>query len=151
MLIRRYRAEDKDVVWSLHVEALQHAGTWIPSPVDQDLDAIEATYLESGGEFFVGETDGRIVAMGALRRVNVTTALVKRMRVLPAYQRRGYGQMILTALERRAVELGYRTLELDTTEQQTAAIALYCKNGYIQTGRRIFARFIEILFRKELV
>jgi ribosomal protein S18 acetylase RimI-like enzyme len=106
--------------------------------------------LESGGEFLVGETDGRIVAMGALRRVNATTALVKRMRVLPAFQRRGWGQMILTALEQRAVELGYRTLELDTTEQQIAAIAFYRKNRYVETGRRPFGQFIEILFRKEL-
>jgi len=150
MLIRQYRAADNGAVCRLHVEALQHAGTWISGPWDEDLNLIEAVYLNSGGEFLVGEVDDRIVAMGALRRVNTETALVKRMRVLPAYQRRGFGQMILNSLEQRAIELGYRTLELDTTEQQIAAIEFYRKNGYVETGRRPFRQFIEILFRKEL-
>ena len=150
MLIRRYRAADKEAVCRLHVEALQHAGTWIAGPWDEDRNLIETVYVNSGGEFLVGEVDGLIVAMGALRRVNTETALVKRMRVLPVYQRQGFGQMILNSLEQRAIELGYRTLELDTTEQQVAAIAFYRKNGYVETGRRPFRQFIEILFRKEL-
>ena len=41
----------------------------------------------------------RIVAMGALRPLDGRTAELKRMRVLPEYQRRGYGQRILDSLE----------------------------------------------------
>ena len=64
---------------------------------EPDLDDIEAAYLESGGEFLVGEADDEVVAMGAFRPAGgyVTELLdglkkrgeVIRMRVMPA--RRG--------------------------------------------------------------
>ncbi len=53
--------------------------------------------------------------MGALRRTTNEWAEIKRMRVHPDFQRRGFGQMILEALEARAVALGYAALHLDTT------------------------------------
>ena len=63
--------------------------------------------------------------MGALGRLAVDRAEIKRMRARPEHQRRGCGQAILEALEPRAVELGYGTLQLDTPVQQTAAQRLY--------------------------
>ena len=58
------------------------------------------------------------------------------MRVDPKYQRRGLGREILLALEQRAAELGFRTVALDTTRQQEAAIELYRAQGYreVRTG-----------------
>ena len=51
------------------------------------------------------------------------------MRVNSICQRHGFGQALLAALERRALELGYVGLYLDTTMQQQAAQKLYIKNG----------------------
>lgn len=42
---------------------------------------------------------------------------------------------MLTALEGRAVELGYETLHLDTAVRQTAARRLYERNGYREAYR----------------
>ena len=41
-------------------------------PWDDDLHHIEAEYIDTGGEFSVGIIDGRIVAMGALKRLTDT-------------------------------------------------------------------------------
>jgi GNAT superfamily N-acetyltransferase len=151
-MIRRYGASDHDAVWQLHNVALwkvgAHAGN---GPWDDDLHKIEEVYLDNGGEFLVGLVDGRIVAMGAIRRLTGEKAEVKRMRVHPDYQRRGLGQQILTALEDRARELGYRTLVLDTAVIQTAARQLYLKNGYHETGRTVLAGFDAIMFEKQLI
>jgi ribosomal protein S18 acetylase RimI-like enzyme len=120
----------------LHDDALNDVGAHPKTgPWDADLDAIESVYLENGGEFLVGVLGDEVVAMGALRRDPGGRAWITRMRVSPRLQGRGIGQTLLDALHRRAEELGYESLHLDTTVGQTAARRLYEKNGYRETGR----------------
>jgi len=89
MEIRRYRPSDREQVKTLHRIALQHAGVWEDSGEwDNDLDRIEEEYLK-GGEFLVIEEQGRIMAMGALKKVSDTICEMKRVRVDPGFQRRG--------------------------------------------------------------
>ena len=136
MHIRRYRPSDKRAVRRLHDDALNEVGAHPGAgPWDDDLDDIEGVYLDLGGEFLVGILEGEVVAMGAIRRVSPDAAEVKRMRVRPGLQGRGYGQTLLDALHRRAANLDYTTLHLDTTVQQRAARHLYTKNGYREAGR----------------
>jgi ribosomal protein S18 acetylase RimI-like enzyme len=107
-------------------------------------------YLNGGGEFFVGLLEGRLVAMGALRRLSDDVGEIKRMRVHPDFQRRGFGRLMLGALERRALECGYRTLRLDTAVVQTAARRLYEDAGYREVGRGELAGFEAVYFEKQL-
>jgi len=88
--------------------------------------------------------------MGALRPVSDRMAEIKRMRVHPDFQRRGFGRQVLAALECRAIELGYRTLRLDTAEVQVAARRLYETAGYREAGRGELAGFDVIYFEKSL-
>lgn len=148
--IRRYTASDYESVWTLHNAALHEVGAHLGSgPWDDDLHDIESVYLESGGEFLVGTLAGEIVAMGAVRKTEADRAELKRMRVAPKLQGRGFGQRILRALEERAVVLGYMSLHLDTTVQQIAARRMYEKNGYRETGRGEIGPFECVFFEKE--
>ncbi len=146
---RRYRPGDAERVRELHEAAMRDADAYDESVPDDDLDAIEATYLDAGGEFLVGTVDGEVVAMGALRPAGDRTAPlfdslrepaaeVTRMRVDPDHQRRGYGRRLLAALEDCARELGYRELFLDTQPHQRAARGLYESSGFRQ------ARVVEV-------
>lgn len=149
--IRRFRASDREAVWHLHNVALTTVGAHAGNGAwDDDLHAIETVYLADGGEFLVGTLGGKLVAMGALRRDSADTAELKRMRVLPPYQRRGFGRAILEALEARAVALGYRQLWLDTTTEQTAALGLYAQAGYVETERRHDGQFEIVTMRRAL-
>jgi ribosomal protein S18 acetylase RimI-like enzyme len=149
--IRRYQASDYDEVWNLHVLGLQHVGAYLgEGPWDNDLRQIEQAYLLNRGEFLVGTIDGRIVAMGAFRKTSDERAEIKRMRVHPDFQGRGYGQMILDELERRAKAAGYTILHLDTSVVQVAAQKLYIKNGYTETGRETHGGLECILFEKRI-
>jgi GNAT superfamily N-acetyltransferase len=151
LLIRRYQQGDHEEVWSLHHVALEQTGAHAgPGPWDDDLHQVERVYLADGGEFLVGVLDGRIVAMGALRRKSAECAELKRMRVHPDVQRRGFGQRILTELEGRARALGYAKLVLDTTSLQTPAQKLYEKNGFRETHRATEGRFEVLYFEKVL-
>jgi GNAT superfamily N-acetyltransferase len=150
--VRRYESGDRDVVRRLHDDALNEVGAHLGSgPWDEDLDEIEVIYLDSGGEFLVGVLDGEVVAMGALRRISSETAELKRMRVRPDLQGRGYGQALLDALHRRAAELGYSTLHLDTTVQQHVARLFYIKNGYREVRRGNIGPFECIFYERDVV
>jgi GNAT superfamily N-acetyltransferase len=148
--IRHYQDDDHDHVWSLHRLALLESGAYAQSgPWDDDLHHIEQVYINTGGEFLVGVCDDEIVAMGALVVVG-NKAEVKRMRVHPDHQRRGFGLAILEQLERRARELGYRTIQLETTAQQDSAQRFYLKNGYVESERTVWRNFTVIHYEKTL-
>jgi GNAT superfamily N-acetyltransferase len=150
--IRRYEPSDKRVVRRLHDDALNEVGAHLgPGTWDDDLDDIEGVYLESGGEFLVGILEREVVAIGALKRVSPNAAEVKRMRVRPGLQGRGYGQAILDALHRSAAGLGYTTLHLDTTVQQRVARRLYLKNGYREVGRGSIGPFECVFYERGAV
>ena len=150
--IRRYEPEDREAVWRLHNEALDEVGAHLGNgPWDDNLHCIEAAYLEAGGEFLVGVLGRRVVAMGALRRVSSEVAEVKRMRVEPALQGRGHGQALLDALHRRAVEIGYSTLRLDTAVRQRAARSLYERNGYQESRRGRIGQFDCVFYERNAV
>jgi ribosomal protein S18 acetylase RimI-like enzyme len=149
--LRRYTSADQETVEYLHVHAIQQAGAYLGrGPWDDDVYAIEETYLNNQGEFLIGEWDGVFVAMGALRRTSSKRAEIKRMRVHPDYQGRGLGQIILSELEARACAMGYKTLHLDTSVAQVPAQKLYEKNGFREVGRDIYQDLEVILYEKQL-
>jgi len=151
LTLRRYTPADREAVERLHVDAMLATGAYLGrGPWDDDVYAIEQAYLDNGGEFLIGELDGDFVAMGALRRTTPERAEIKRMRVRQEYQGRGFGQIILTALEARARELGYTTLHLDTSTLQLPAQKLYERNGYHPVGRDTYNGVEVILYEKEL-
>ena len=158
--LRRYTPADQQAVEHLHVLAIQQTGAYLGrGPWDDDVYAVEEVYLKNHGEFLVGEYDGLLVAMGALKRTDPERAEVKRMRIHPDYQGRGYGQRMLDELEACARALGYRTLHLDTSLLQIAAQRLYEKNGFREVGRDTYQQWIDkdisqplevILYEKQL-
>ncbi len=160
LTLRRYTSADQEAVEHLHVFAIQQAGAYLGrGPWDDDIYAIEEVYLKNEGAFLIGECDGLFVAMGALKRTSPERAEIKRMRVRPEYQGRGYGQLMLDELEARARALGYQTLHLDTSTLQIPAQRLYEKNGFREVGRDTYQQEVSrdtyqqlevILYEKQL-
>ncbi|MCP5348241.1 MAG: GNAT family N-acetyltransferase [Pseudomonadales bacterium] len=134
----------------LHTKALEDVGGYIPGPWNDDLDSIDTTYIASRGDFLVGEIEGIIVAMGAVKCIDLGSAEIKRIRVDPRLQRQGLGQRILEKLEARSKELGYETLILDTLSHQIGAIRFFEKNGYKRYGTDKFEGFEQLLYKKTI-
>jgi ribosomal protein S18 acetylase RimI-like enzyme len=150
-LIRRYVKADHARVLELHLLGLKQFDAESPrGKWDADIDDIEGVYLSDKGEFLVGELDDEVVAMGGFWRKTEKMAELKRMRVDPKYQRRGFGQAILTELEKRAKAMGYSSMFLDTLPIMAPARRLYTKNGFAQTGTKKVGRFEAILYEKNL-
>ena len=148
--IRRYEPRDNETVRWLHEFALRRAGIYIEEEdwYDEDLGAVESFYLENGGEFLVGTIEDEIVMMGALGKTGPDRAEIKRMRVAPEFQGRGFGKEMLAPLEKRAAELGYATLHLDTAVQQKVARNLYEVNGYQEVRRGVMGGIECIFYEK---
>jgi GNAT superfamily N-acetyltransferase len=151
LTIRRYQPSDHAAVRDLHKTALLAASAYLGGCAwDADLDQIEAVYLNGSGEFLIGTLQDRVVAMGALRRTDPDRAEVKRMRVHPDFQRRGFGQAIFTALEKRARELGYCVLHLDTAVVLVGAQHFYAKNGFKEVRRGQLGGLDCIFYEKQI-
>lgn len=137
LTVRRYRPADVAAVWAVHERALRASGLEFveDAPVDADLTAIRARYLDRDGEFLVGLADDRIVAIGGFRPRDDETVEIRRMRVHPDHQRRGFGRRLLTALEGRARDRGFRSAVLETNERLHAAMAFYEARGDDEAGR----------------
>lgn len=103
-----------------------------------------------GGEFLVGLYRGRIVAIGGLQPAGGESAKIRRMRVHPEFQRRGFGQAILNRLESRAATLGFRKLVLDTSFLLKGALRFYPKNDYHKTDEQVRGNDRLIFFEKNL-
>jgi ribosomal protein S18 acetylase RimI-like enzyme len=137
LLIRRYQPQDNKVV-----KELNYAGLKQMSPernfqsipfLDSDLDDIEGIYLNHG-DFIVGLQDGEIVAMGAFKKVSSECAEIKRIRIRPDCQRKGYGETIMLKLMELAMEKGYLEVCLDTLTNNIRAQRLFEKCGFVKSG-----------------
>jgi ribosomal protein S18 acetylase RimI-like enzyme len=138
--LRRFENRDKESVYNLHIKAMKNAGTLIETPNarlewDKDLDDIERIYINNGGEFYVATVGDVLAGMGALRKIDATTAEIKRMRVEPSMQGKGTGKLILDKLMEKARELGYKKLVLDVAEKQKGAQHLYESRGFKEYKR----------------
>ncbi len=150
--IRRFRLEDKEGVFNLHKKAYKE----LPGvdrgngKFDNDFKDIESVYIRPGGDFFIGTIDDKIIAMGGLKKLSKDMAEIKRMRVDPAFQRNGFGQIILERLEKRARELDFSSIQLDTSVLQKSAQKFYEKNGYKEFKREIIVGLECIFYNKVL-
>lgn len=134
--IRRYDPADADRLWTIHEQALRESGIeFVEDKAEEDFTKIPERYLETEGEFLVGVLADEVVAMGGYQPRSETCAEIRRMRVHPEYQGRGYGKRMLNELEAHAIERGFKELVLYTNSKLVAARELYTTHGYVVTRR----------------
>ncbi|WP_353642739.1 GNAT family N-acetyltransferase [Mesorhizobium sp. WSM2239] len=151
VIFRRFETGDADDVWHLHRRASETVGVCGPQGVwEDDLRNVGKVYIASGGDFVVGHIGPQLVAMGGLKPVDDDVAELKRMRVHPAFQRRGLGRRILSEMESRAVALGFKWIALDTTTVQVGAQRVYETAGYIRCAEGMLHGYAVIFYKKRL-
>jgi ribosomal protein S18 acetylase RimI-like enzyme len=80
--------------------------------------------------FFVGEMD-RPVGYFSLAPEGDGGVLLSHFYILREYRGRGLGQLAMKFIDRQVTEMGGRRIELFVLRENTAAVGLYRKNGFI--------------------
>jgi GNAT superfamily N-acetyltransferase len=84
------------------------------------------------GTWIVAYVDDRPVGCGGVKRLDTSSAELKRIYLAAAARGRGVGRRLLEHLEQHARELGYERLRLDTGDRQPEALGLFRSAGYEQ-------------------
>jgi ribosomal-protein-alanine N-acetyltransferase len=79
---------------------------------------------------------GRISVGFAVAQIAADQADLLSFGVIPGQRRRGLGRRLLDGTLERAAKGGARSMFLEVAEDNIAAIALYCGNGFDIIGRR---------------
>jgi GNAT superfamily N-acetyltransferase len=66
--------------------------------------------------FYLVESEGVIIGMGALDQIREKTGAIKRMYIRPEYRGKGYGKALLQQLLQKAKEFGYHAIYLDSAD-----------------------------------
>lgn len=86
---------------------------------------------EAHASHLVAVDGDEVVGYGRLFELRRGEFQISQMAVLPAYQRRGIGKMILHNLIRRAVDDGAASIEL---EARLSAVDFYAREGFHRCG-----------------
>ena len=87
-------------------------------------------YLIGAGETS-GEAGGRAVGYFALGLREDDGVLLSHFYILREYRGRGLGQLAMEFIDRQVTAMGARRIELFVLRENTAAVGLYRKNGYV--------------------
>lgn len=101
---------------------------------DTELAGLPGGYAAPWGRLLLAHAEAGVVGCVALRRFDFETGEVKRLYVRPAHRGRGLGDRLVAAVVEAGRGIGYRRLVLDTLDPMKAAIALYQRHGFIETG-----------------
>lgn len=114
-------APDMNRLAAIHAEAF--ATPWS----EAELDALAAQL----GVLVVAEDDGFIMLRVVLDEAEILTLAVR-----PAARRRGVGARLTGRGALEAARAGARRIFLEVAEDNSAALALYARAGFVPTGRR---------------
>jgi putative acetyltransferase len=139
-MIRPATNNDCDAVRTLVFEVLAEHGLK-PSPADTDADLgdLERHYLRRGGAFDVLLDDaGAIIGSVGVYPLAPDTCELRKMYLDSRHRGRGLGRLLLDHALRRAAELGFTRVELETSTK-------------LETARKLYERYGFKPFRKEHV
>jgi ribosomal protein S18 acetylase RimI-like enzyme len=102
------------------------------------------------GSFTLNQTQDPEYAEVPWQIADGPVAVVHRLMVHPSAQRLGLGSYLMRFAERRAHELGFRALRLDTFKKNQRALALYRSLGYLERGDVRFRKGVFACFEKAL-
>ncbi len=132
-LVRDWQEEDRAGAASVIRNVLEEYGLpWEPTGADRDVLEVETAYLQTGGEFWVVEREGKIVGTAAYYPISrgYEAVEIRKMYLLPAFRGKGLGRYLLQQLEAAIAAREFKEIWLETASVLKEAIELYEKSGY---------------------
>jgi putative acetyltransferase len=151
MNIRNANKEDAPAIRDLVFGILKSYGlSPDPEKTDRDLDDIEKWYFQRGGVFAVLEEDGCIIGSYGLCRIDDQTCELRKMYLSAEHRGKGLGRHLLEDALRRAEELGFSSVQLETASVLKEAVGLYVSYGFAPYETDDLSARCDQAYRKEL-
>ena len=133
-MIRPVEAKDVEAVVELVRTTLAEFGIvfGLGAETDAQLQQLPESYTSQGGAFFVAVDGDALIGTAGVAPVEPGVFELRKMYLRPATRGRGVGQQLFEACLAHVKAQGGRRIVLDTTEQMTAAIAFYERNGFVR-------------------
>jgi putative acetyltransferase len=129
MIIQRYDDSRKEEVRSVVLEVLMEHGFEPDRLKDADLNDINGYYFGSGGTFFVGIVDDKVVGTAGVRKVDGNLCEIRRIYLKKTFRSKGNGKKLFrAALDFAEINCSGAVLKTDST--LTKAIDMYLKHGF---------------------
>ena len=103
-----------------------------PTETDKDLSDLEYYYFNQKGWFAVIENENEIIGSYGILRIDNKTCELRKMYLLPGYQGQGLGKLMMSDALKKAKELGYSMMVLETNKILDKALFMYQKFGFVQ-------------------
>ena len=132
-LIRSWQRSDREAAYAAIAQVLlEYSLTCEPSDSDRDALEVEACYWETGGEFWVVETNGVLVGTAGYRPTSRGDRAVelRKMYLLPQARGQGLGRYLLNTMEAAIGQRGFTDIWLETASVLKEAVGLYEASGY---------------------
>ena len=127
---RTWLAEHREVT-DFGDEVLEHGLKYL----DQEIAGLPGEFAPPTGALFVAFDGREGFGCAALRRQGPSSAEFKRLYIRASYRGGGIGRRLTRRALKKARELGYRTVLLDTIPTMVAAAAMYRSMGFRPTRR----------------
>ncbi len=119
---------------------------------EEEMQQLQVMYGPPQGAIILMLEEGKYIGCVGIRPLkDEYGAELKRMYLMPDYQRKGLGSLLLNKALVKAKEMGYKILKLDTLSTMKPAMNLYLKNGFVQTQSYYHNPLADVVyFEKEL-
>lgn len=129
MIIQRYEDSRKEEVREVVLEVLKEHGFEPDRLKDADLNDINGYYFGSGGTFFVGIVDDKVIGTAGVRKLDENWCEIRRIYLKKAFRSKGNGKKLFRAALDFA-EKNCSAVVLKTDSTLTKAIDMYLKHGF---------------------
>jgi putative acetyltransferase len=130
--LRKAESGEEDKIFELVKTVLSDYGLKTdPKGTDQDLSDIDRYYFNQDGWFSVIDQEGRIIGSYGIYRINDSVCELRKMYLLNEYQGQGLGKRMMEDALKKARELGYSEMILESNSVLTKALGLYRKYGFM--------------------
>lgn len=134
--IRPWQPGDRQAAAQLIGSVLSEYGLgWEPEAADVDVVEVERHYWQPGGEFWVVETEGRLVGTAGYYPIQrgPKAVEIRKMYLAPAARGQGLGRYLLGQLEAAIQRAGFAEIWIETASVLKEAVGLYESAAYLPT------------------
>jgi putative acetyltransferase len=149
--LRKANTGEEARIFDLVKKVLSDYGLKVnPKETDKDLSDLNKFYFGNKGWFALIDTGDDIIGSYGIFRVNEKICELRKMYLLPGYQGKGLGRIMMEDAIQQAKALGYAEIILETNTLLDKAIHLYKKYGFEEYNPLHLSDRCDYAMRKEI-